>query len=371
MNRSSPARILIADDSKAVRDSVVAVLSELDVAITTVENGAQALREASLGTYSLLISDIEMPLMNGIQLLRMLRRQFFSSTDLPVIMLTHLAEPEQKVRAFADGANDYVTKPVEPQELLARVKAQLQLRQLQRENLASQAQTLHLHKVAALAQLSATLAHELNTPAQYLSDNLSFLTRAFSTLVESSKDGAELDTEGEYERNEIPRSLADMRQGVQRIAMIVQAIREFAETDTERVADVDLPATIDSVIELLRSRWLGVVDVTTHYAADARALRCGRADLKHALWHIIAQAIDDGACTTAKGQVDIATTRDDTHVYISVRGCAADRSTRKTTPPPNQDGLQLTRAVMQRHHAELTRETAENGMTTAVIKIPS
>jgi two-component system NtrC family sensor kinase len=367
MTRSSPARILIADDSKAVRESVIAALSGLDVAVTTVENGAQALREASLGTYSLLISDIEMPLMNGLQLLRMLRRQFFSSTDLPVIMLTHLAEPEQKVRAFADGANDYVTKPVEPQELLARVKAQLQLRQLQRENLASQAQTLHLHKVAALAQLSATLAHELNTPAQYLSDNLAFLSHAFATLVESSRDNQEVD----YERNEIPRSLADMRQGVQRIATIVKAIREFTETDTERVSEVDLPATIDSVVELLQSRWLGLIELTTHYAPDARELRCGRADLKHALWHIIAQAIDDAASATAKGEVDIATTRDDTHVYISVRSCAADRASRKTNPPPNHDGMLLTRSVMQRHHAELTRETAENGMVTAVIKIPS
>src|SRR5438128_2625580 len=116
------ARILLADDSRLVREGVVSVLHTLDdVQVTPVENGAQALKQACTGHYALLICDREMPIMNGIQVLRVIRSQFFSGAELPIIMLTQVDQAEQKVRAFADGANDSVTKPVEPQELLARV----------------------------------------------------------------------------------------------------------------------------------------------------------------------------------------------------------------------------------------------------------
>jgi two-component system NtrC family sensor kinase len=375
VSQSVPApRILIADDSRNVRESVSSILSELQASqITAVENGAQALKEACMGGYALLICDIEMPVMNGTQLLRMLRSQFFSSTELPIIMLTHLHQPEEKVRAFADGANDYVTKPVEPQELIARARAQIELRRLHRESLAHQALSLHTEKLTAVAQLSATLAHELNTPAQYLSDNLTFLHEAFIALLPGN---APLPPRRDlqYLRDELPKSLADMREGVHRIATIVQAIREFGELDENRVTSVDLPKTIDNVVELLRSRWLGVVDMTTHHAPDVRNLRCGPADLKHALWQVIAQAIDASASPGAetKGNVDIATHYEDGHVSISVRGrCAPRRDKRDTVPPPNPDALRVTRAVMQKHRAELTHVTGEHGVTTAVIRIPS
>jgi two-component system, NtrC family, sensor kinase len=370
----SPTRILIADDSRSVRESVVAMLSELTaVQITAVENGAQALKEACMGGYALLVCDIEMPVMNGTQLLRMLRSQFFSSHELPIIMLTHLHQPEQKVRAFADGANDYVTKPVEPQELLARARAQIELRHLYRDSLAHQALSLHTEKLTAVAQLSATLAHELNTPAQYLSDNLTFLNQAFSALLPAAQQDGVLPMRGDlqYLRDELPKSLSDMREGVQRIATIVQAIREFAELDENRITSVDLPKTIDTVVELLRSRWLGVVDMTTHHAPDVRNLRCGPADLKHALWQVIAQAIDGaGREGDGKGSVDIATHRELGHVYISVRSRPARRSSRETLPPPDPEPLRLTRAVMQKHRAELLQTAGENGLTTAVIKLP-
>jgi DNA-binding response OmpR family regulator len=257
--------------------------------VTVVENGAQALKEACMGNYSLFICDIEMPVMTGSQVLRVLRSQFFSSTELPIIMMTQFGEPEQKVRAFADGANDYVTKPVEPQELLARAKAQIELRRLYRESLANQALALHTQKLAAVAQLSASVSHELNTPAQYLSDNLAFLTNAFTQLMGGTEGGTQK-FELSYLQTEVPKSLADMREGVHRVATIVQAIREFAEADTDRIVSLDLRKAIDSVVDLLRSRWLGVVEVTTHYAPDIRTLRCCPADLKHALWQIIAHA---------------------------------------------------------------------------------
>lgn len=375
MTPLTPTRILVADDSRSVRDSVVAALSELsDVHVTSVENGAQALKEACSGMYSLLICDIEMPIMNGIQVLRVLRQQFYSQTELPIIMLTQVGDTEHKARAFADGASDYVTKPVESQELIARAKSQIQLRQLYRENLANQAFNLHAQKLAAVAQLSATLAHELNTPAQYLNDNLSFLSEAFDELLgdmEGQKSPRWPDAL-QYLQREIPSSLKDMREGVFRIASIVQTISEFAEHDSQRVTNIDLARTIDNVVELLRSRWLGLVEMSTHHSHQVANVHCGPVDLKHALWQLVAQAIDEASTPgEGKGRVDIATRRETDGVLISVRSTPPARKRADTVPPPNTDALKLTRAVLHRQRAELDRHVDPDGSSVSVIKLPA
>jgi signal transduction histidine kinase len=280
------------------------------------------------------------------------------------------------VEALDLGANDYVTKPVEPQELIARAKAQIELRRLYRESLANQALSLHTQKLSAVAQLSASVAHELNTPAQYLSDNLVFLSGAFEDLlriVEPREGGPPAKFELPYLREEVPKSLADMREGVHRVATIVQTIREFAEADAERIVNLDLRKTIDSVVELLRSRWLGVVEVSTHYAPDIASLRCCPADLKHALWQVIAHALDDASphAGEQKGRVEISATRDKSSIYVKVHGQVV-RTRRETTPPATGDALRLTRAVIQdKHRGDLTTEIGDDGWRTATIRIPA
>lgn len=348
------------------------MLSALDnVSVTQVENGAQALKEAIGGDYALLISDIEMPVMNGIQLLRVLRSQFFSRTELPIIMLTQVGQPEHKARAFADGANDYVTKPVEPLELLARARAQLELRELHRTNLANQAFSLHAQKLAAVAQLSATLAHELNTPAQYLGDNLEFLSQSLRDLDRFHTEHAHtLPPDLAALREEIPSCLRDLSEGVQRVTKLVQNIAEFSDSEAQRGNRVDVEHSINTVVELLRSRWLGVVDLSTHHGRLLRSVCCAPTDLKHALWQVIAQAIDDAAMPGAvKGRVDIATQLTGEQVTISVRAMRGRREAGNTLPAPANDALLVTRTVLQQYQAELSRDVNQDGSVTSVIKL--
>jgi DNA-binding response OmpR family regulator len=368
---TTPLRILVADDSRVTRESVVQSLAGLKGAsVHTAENGAVALKMVCRGGYDLLICDLEMPVMNGLQLLRMLRAQFFSSSELPVIMITQFGDAEQKVRAFADGANDYVTKPLDPQELIARAHAQIELRRLHGENLANQALSLHTQKLAAVAQLSAALAHDLNTPAQYLSDNLSFLTHAFKQLLADEYMKPEDEA---FLRQEIPRSLGDMQEGVQRIATIVQTIREFAEADTRSSSTLDVRKTIESVVDLLRGRWLGVVELSTSHDPSVRSLRCGAADMKHALWQLIGKAIDEAAChgCERKREVSIESYRDATHICIRVRHERTPPDPLLSVPPIDENVLRLTRAVMKRHLGELTHEVGTDGWTTALISLPA
>jgi two-component system, NtrC family, sensor kinase len=352
---------------------VTEILGSLEnVTITSVENGAQALKEASSGEYSLLISDIEMPVMSGIQLLRVLRSQFFSGTELPIIMLTQLNHAEQKARAFADGANDYVTKPVERQELIARARAQIELRELHRKNLTNQALELNAQKLSAVAQLSATLAHELNTPAQFLGDNLSFLSNAIAQLTEFLDQhlAAELPSELKSLRREIPSCVHDMEEGLVRIAKLVQTISEFADAKSQRLGQVDLERSIEATVELLRSRWLGLVDITLHHGPNVGRLIGWPHELKHALWQLITQAIDHASAVSSdKGRVHIATSLEEEVVVISVHAQSGGPRTGSSMPPASKEAMRVLQAVLQQHNAELSCDQAEDGAMTSVIRL--
>src|SRR5688572_31179567 len=106
--------LLIADDSKVIRNRLVSILETIEgVELRVAVDGLEALSLARERKPDLLLCDHEMPGMTGIQLLRVLRGTW-SRVELPILMLTSNSATETKVLAFQHGANDYVTKPVEP-----------------------------------------------------------------------------------------------------------------------------------------------------------------------------------------------------------------------------------------------------------------
>jgi DNA-binding response OmpR family regulator len=147
--------VLIADDSKVIRNRLVSILESLDgVELRVAVDGLEALALAKERKPDLLLCDHEMPGLTGIQLLRVLRATW-SRVELPILMLTSNSATETKVLAFQHGANDYVTKPVEPAELCARVMGQLELRQAIYENLAARVQLFEARKYQAVGRLAA------------------------------------------------------------------------------------------------------------------------------------------------------------------------------------------------------------------------
>lgn len=126
--------VLIVDDSEALRTGVRRILeqSSLQVKVIEASDGQEALPIALSGDVDIVISDIVMPRMDGIQLLRGLRAQRDWDT-LPVILVTSQAEEETRNLGFEVGANDYLTRPFGPEELIGRIKVQLRLRGLRDE----------------------------------------------------------------------------------------------------------------------------------------------------------------------------------------------------------------------------------------------
>jgi sigma-B regulation protein RsbU (phosphoserine phosphatase) len=122
-----PADILIVDDEELNRDGLARRLQRHDYEVACAGSGREAIELLGTRRFDLVLLDIMMPGMNGLEVLKFLRR-VDSLIDLPIIMVTAKGESEDMVEAFELGANDYVTKPLDIPVVLARIRTQLALR---------------------------------------------------------------------------------------------------------------------------------------------------------------------------------------------------------------------------------------------------
>ncbi len=129
-NMPSPEglRILVADDAAANRELAVAILGGLGVAVETVEDGAQAVEAARSGGYDLILMDVHMPVMDGLDATRAIRALDGEPGRVPIIALTANVQPEQVQRCREAGMDDHVGKPIQVAELLRVIAARLEHR---------------------------------------------------------------------------------------------------------------------------------------------------------------------------------------------------------------------------------------------------
>ena len=111
--------LLLVDDETAILDFMTALFTDAGFRIVSASDGVVALKEFYIHQPDLAIIDLMMPNMNGFDLCKRIREV----SHVPLIILTGLEKTEEKVQAFASGADDYVTKPVNGRELIARVQA--------------------------------------------------------------------------------------------------------------------------------------------------------------------------------------------------------------------------------------------------------
>ena len=111
--------LLLVDDEPAILDLMTALFTDAGFKIVSASDGVVALKEFYIHQQDLAIIDLMMPNMNGFELCKRIREV----SHVPLIILTGLEKTEEKVQAFASGADDYVTKPVNGRELIARVQA--------------------------------------------------------------------------------------------------------------------------------------------------------------------------------------------------------------------------------------------------------
>ncbi|MEO8005133.1 MAG: hybrid sensor histidine kinase/response regulator [Betaproteobacteria bacterium] len=171
---SRAATLLIVDDKPQNLRLVSDFLAEQGFELMLTRSGAQALQKIDLAMPDLVLLDVTMPKMDGFEVCRRLKSNARTAA-LPVIFMTALDDTAHKVEGFRLGAVDYITKPIQREELLARIQHHLQLHTLQKE-LLSKSEDL-AQKNAELEAYAHTIAHSLKTPLAAASRFLEILQK--------------------------------------------------------------------------------------------------------------------------------------------------------------------------------------------------
>ena len=131
---SDKPSILLVDDESAITDNLAPFLERSGISVMVAPNGDQALKLIEENTPDLVVTDILMPGTDGRELLRTLRKK---ENWVPIIMLTQVGEPSERIMALEEGADDYLSKPFDPHELVARIRAVIRRSQPGRPTLAA------------------------------------------------------------------------------------------------------------------------------------------------------------------------------------------------------------------------------------------
>ena len=258
-------------------------------------------------------------------------------------------------------------------------------------------------RLESIGQLAAGIAHEINTPVQYVSDNTRFLVESFgevlSTLraVEALADddvpgsgrlqtlvkGVDLEFLGE----EIPAALAQSLEGLDRVAQIVRAMKDFSHPGQGRVA-ADLNRAVESTVQVSRNEWRYVATLDLDLHPEVGMVRCHEGELKQVLLNIVVNAAQAIAGDPARkdsetlGRISLRTERVDGAVRITVAddGPGMEESVRMkifdpffTTKPVGQgtgQGLSMAYAVVQKHGGVLAVSSTPGVGSVFTIDLP-
>jgi len=270
-------------------------------------------------------------------------------------------------------------------------------------------QLAQAQKLESIGQLAAGVAHEINTPIQYVGDNTRFLEESFRNLdrVLSSYDSLTRVAEGagilpeevhevraaaeeadlEYLHDEIPRAIRQSEEGVERVATIVKAMKEFSHPGSGEMKAIDLNHAIESTLTVSRNEWKYVADAVTEFDPHLPVVRCLPGEFNQVILNLVvnaAHAIADVKMRgTTKGRITVSTHRDGDWAEIRVRDTGtgipeAVRSriftpffTTKEVGRGTGQGLAIAHTVVvKKHGGTLEFETEEGKGTTFVIRMP-
>ncbi len=174
-NLEETARILVVDDDETNAKLLETRLGALGYVVTVALNAEDCIAADSKIRPHLILLDVVLPEMSGLEACRILKEKHGKNRYVPIILVTGMGDVDAKVEGLESGAYDYVTKPYDAHELLARVRSALRMKKLYDELMATREKLTEAEKLAALGQMAITLHHEINNPLQaivLLAENL-------------------------------------------------------------------------------------------------------------------------------------------------------------------------------------------------------
>ena len=250
-----------------------------------------------------------------------------------------------------------------------------------------QNQLFQSHKLEAIGQLAAGVAHEINTPAQYVADNLRFLGESFETMCgELFKEGVPAPENLEFLRTEVPDAIQQSLSGMDRIAEIVRGIKTFSHPGTGTRAATDLNHVLQTTVAVARNEWKYVADLDLDLDPHLPQVWVYVDEVQHVFLNLVVNAAQAIASNTGegrpRGRIRVSSRAQQGWVEIRVEdnGPGVPDAIRErvfdpffTTKPAGQgtgQGLAICHRVVEHHDGRIALEKGEDGGAVFVVRLP-
>jgi signal transduction histidine kinase len=413
-------RVLVVEDNEDMRRLLGFIIGK-EFRVETAKNGREGLEKVGAWQPDIVLTDVMMPEMSGTELCAEMKRDP-KSRMIPVVLVTSKAEREMKIHGLELGADDYVTKPFHPRELMARVRSLVRVKKLQEELSIKNARVestnaelesalielkeagsalVQAERLAAVGELAAGVAHEVNNPVNFTTNALRTLRESVSDVREVASKIADIDWDDQDAINvdvrrlrklkddlrfeEIPDTLAELveiaTEGMDRTQRLVNELMNFSGPGKEVRGLVNLNQGIRSTVQLIRYaiRENGValhVDLSEELPevnADLKAMN-------QVFLNLLKNANESAA--RRKGNIWIETRLDRDQIVIEVSDDGPG------IPPEHLDqlfdpffstkpagtgtglGLSISRRIVTEHGGSIAVDSRLGGGSTFFVRIP-
>jgi len=265
------------------------------------------------------------------------------------------------------------------------------------------ASRLQAQKLQSIGQLAAGIAHEINTPMQFILDNTVFVRESFQSMKTALRAAQKLiasptaadsrttatvfrTAEIEFLLGEVPRALDETREGIGRVRTIVTAMRNFAHHDNAEFADIDLNDNVQTTMIVAGSEWKHIAEVTCELDETLPRLPALRDELNQVILNLLvnaAHAVADRPRVAGVAQrIIVRTRRESSHAVIEIAdtggGIPVAVQSRIydpffTTKPVGKgtgQGLAIARSVVEKHKGSIVFADNDIGGTTFTVRLP-
>lgn len=274
-----------------------------------------------------------------------------------------------------------------------------------------EAQLVQAQNLKSVGQLAAGIAHEINTPIQYVGDNIRFLRDSFTdllqfveqcaSLVNPDGPGANSANEGlteircllekiepDYLKQEIPLAVEQSLEGINRVTEIIRAMRQFTHPGTTDKKSIDLNRAIENTVLVARNEWKYVADVKIEFDGGLPPVPCYPGDLNQVILNLVVNAAHaiaqkQTSDTQEKGVITISTAQagENVEIRISDTGMGIPEEIRERVFDPffttkdvgkgTGQGLAISHSVVvEKHKGQLYFESEVGKGTTFIVRIP-
>ena len=402
--------ILLVDDEEMIRNMQATSLGREGYTCHTGSSADEAWTQLETQAMDLALIDINMPGRSGVQLLKEIRDCY---PETAAIMVTAVDDLETAMHCLDLGAEDYIVKPFSLDRVLLSVRNALEKRRLRQENRAhqlhlelkvreqteqlraSQAMIVQQEKLAAIGQLAAGVAHEINNPIGFISSNLHTLgkytekLRRYLEMVETAlaelptATRAAVDQERRQQKidfllEDIPDLLGECLDGTERMRRIVEGLKSFSRVDDTERKLTDLHECLERAITIAWNEIKYKATLERHFS-ELPPILCYPQQLAQVFMNLLvnsAQAIED------QGRISIHTTYAQGMLRATIAdtgsGIAAENLERIfepffTTKEPGKGtglGMSIAREIIKKHGGTIQVASEPGQGATFTVEIP-